>query len=574
MWYATGGDMAEAETDTVAAPDSPFARVLARFEALPLVAHVALTSFAFFLFVALRTPIDVDEGFYALAAELVAKGKTPYADFFYPQAPLHPYVLAPVIAVLGPKLVVLRVFGALLAACATALVAHAVQRETRSTAGAVVSSILFATYELSWQWLPTVRPYALGAICAVASLTLATPKDRTPRTRELVLAGAIAALAPLGRLPLAPVVGVVALATMLAHRPPEATPLRRGALATIALAAGASVVLHPVLGAVIATLAAAVVVVTGPGGRAAAVRAALVGLGAMLVLGVGFLPFWLRAREGFVYGLVGYHVDTSTLVGWPKTRPFLAPMLGGGALADLSALGTQDVLLLLGTIASLALPGGERRIAPLVGALVLAIGAARHAPHIEHYATPLAAYLAIGPGVLVAAVTSGALAPTAPEGKRLRTVLLVTGVVLFVAASAGSFSSKWLEGMYGRWDMRAFRPARMDAAAKAVAEVAATHPGPVLTMWPGSALGSAARVVPGYEDHFSRLSADKRTPEERSRLHLTTEKDLEATMRARTAAVVVLDRETPPERKPYEDLLTGAGYTLDRKVGDVAIYVR
>src|SRR5690606_26113655 len=33
-----------------------------------------------------------DEGFYRLAAQLVARGDLPYLDFFYPQMPLLPYV--------------------------------------------------------------------------------------------------------------------------------------------------------------------------------------------------------------------------------------------------------------------------------------------------------------------------------------------------------------------------------------------------------------------------------------------------------------------------------------------------
>jgi hypothetical protein len=38
--------------------------------------------------------VDVDEGYYLYAAELILQGKTPYADFFYPQMPLFPYIYA------------------------------------------------------------------------------------------------------------------------------------------------------------------------------------------------------------------------------------------------------------------------------------------------------------------------------------------------------------------------------------------------------------------------------------------------------------------------------------------------
>lgn len=40
--------------------------------------------------------IDADEGLYLNSAYLVRQGQTPYFDFFYPQAPLLPYVHAPI----------------------------------------------------------------------------------------------------------------------------------------------------------------------------------------------------------------------------------------------------------------------------------------------------------------------------------------------------------------------------------------------------------------------------------------------------------------------------------------------
>ena len=39
--------------------------------------------------------IDVDEGFYLSAASLVANGASPYIDFFFPQMPILPVLLAP-----------------------------------------------------------------------------------------------------------------------------------------------------------------------------------------------------------------------------------------------------------------------------------------------------------------------------------------------------------------------------------------------------------------------------------------------------------------------------------------------
>ena len=49
---------------------------------------VFLLQAGFFWFVSQHRLIDADEGYYLLAARLVLQHKTPYLDFFFPQAPL------------------------------------------------------------------------------------------------------------------------------------------------------------------------------------------------------------------------------------------------------------------------------------------------------------------------------------------------------------------------------------------------------------------------------------------------------------------------------------------------------
>lgn len=60
------------------------------FFSLLLLQIVLSLVFVFFRF------IDADEGLYLNSAYLVKEGQTPYFDFFYPQAPLLPYVYAPI----------------------------------------------------------------------------------------------------------------------------------------------------------------------------------------------------------------------------------------------------------------------------------------------------------------------------------------------------------------------------------------------------------------------------------------------------------------------------------------------
>src|ERR1700733_339170 len=58
--------------------------------ALILSAVVALLT-AFFVYYSQTAAFAWDEGFHLLAAQLIAHGKRPYLDFFFPQAPLNAY---------------------------------------------------------------------------------------------------------------------------------------------------------------------------------------------------------------------------------------------------------------------------------------------------------------------------------------------------------------------------------------------------------------------------------------------------------------------------------------------------
>ena len=98
----------------------------------------------------------------------LAHGRLPYRDFFFPQTPLGPFTLAP-FAAIAARFVMLRLATALFAAGAATLVAHAVHRESRSRSAAVVGTLLFVTHALTWRWLPTLRPYALGEFSDAAS---------------------------------------------------------------------------------------------------------------------------------------------------------------------------------------------------------------------------------------------------------------------------------------------------------------------------------------------------------------------------------------------------------------------
>lgn len=542
------------------------ARPRERLARAPFLVLVGIASYAWFALLALRIPLDEDEGFYALASELVAHGRVPYRDFFFPQTPLGPLTLAPFAAV-GARFVVLRLATALFAAGAATLVAYAVKRETRSRTAAIVGTLLFVTHALTWRWLSTLRPYALGELCALGAFLLATPIARQPTRRELLLAGALAALAPLARLPLAPTMGIAALAVLLRGRP---NLPYRGALACLFVTFGAAVTKHPVAGALLLTTLGVLATVLGRGGLAALGRVGWFALGGAAVAAVVLGPFALVAREGLLFGVVDYHALSSDLVGWPRTKPLIMASIGGGAVELLSGMGTQNVLLLLANLAAMTLRRPELRIASLTGAAVIVVGSARHEPVLEHYLTPIVPYLAIGAGVAF-----GSLQRLA-RGRMLRPRIAVFGgaLVLFLAATAATFDRTWRLGMMGPWDFSSARPGPTDAALAAVRDALAERPGALLAYWPGTALGSATRLEPGYENQFTRLVAAKKTFDERARLHLTTEDDLTTEVMRRGPSVVVVDRGVGGSLDSFVTVLGLARYEKRATAGSTTIYVR
>jgi hypothetical protein len=532
----------------------------------PFLYVVWTASYAWFALLALRIPLDEDEGFYALASELVAHGRLPYRDFFFPQTPLGPLSLAPFAAV-AARFVTLRLVTALFAAGAATLVAYAVKRETRSRAAALVGALLFVTHALTWRWLPTLRPYALGELCALGGFVLATPIARDPTRRELLLAGALAVLAPLARLPLAPTLGIVALAVLLRGR---SQIYYRGALTCLLVTFGAAVTKHPVVGAFLLTTLGLLATVWGRGGLAALGRVGWFALGGAALGALVIGPFLLLAKEGLVFGVVDYHALSSQLVGWPRTKPLIMASIGGGAVEVLSGMGTQNVLLLLANLAAVTLRRPELRIASLTGAAVIVVGSARHEPVLEHYLTPIVPYLAIGAGVAF-----GSLQRLA-RGRLLRPRIAVFGgaLVLFLAATAATFDRTFRLGMMGVWDFSGARPGPTDDVLEEVRAALVRHPGSLLAYWPGTALGSATRLAPGYENQFTRLVADKLPVAKRERLHLTSEDDLTAEVMRRGPSVVVVDRGTGGSLDSFRTVLGLARYEKLSTHGATTIYVR
>lgn len=154
-------------------------------------------------------PIDGDEGYYGLAARLVTEGRAPYMDFFYPQAPLLPYLYAPGAALAAaPQLPGLRMVSVLLSALAIGLAAWWLRERHAERPAVALGALLLAVLSpelLLWQ--TTVKTYAwcnLAAFAAFVALERGAGERRATSNRWLLAGGVALGLGIAARLLYAP----------------------------------------------------------------------------------------------------------------------------------------------------------------------------------------------------------------------------------------------------------------------------------------------------------------------------------------------------------------------------------
>jgi hypothetical protein len=144
-------------------PDQSFVSVAVGF-----LIPAALVS-AFVVPVAALRGLDQDEGYYALAAKVVSHGKTPYVDFWYPQAPLMPYVYGGWQRVFQESWYVARGLSVVLTIALACMVYRYVVKRWASRRLACVAVLLMATTPLGFEWYPTVKSYALSTLLVFAA---------------------------------------------------------------------------------------------------------------------------------------------------------------------------------------------------------------------------------------------------------------------------------------------------------------------------------------------------------------------------------------------------------------------
>ncbi|MBR0056481.1 MAG: hypothetical protein IJP66_04055, partial [Kiritimatiellae bacterium] len=169
-------------------------------------------------------PLNLDEGWYLLAARNFAAGLRPYRDFFFTQAPLMPAAygaLSPLWlpqGVLGGRVLTatLGLAASGLAACAAAVAAG----QGRRFAAAVTAFLLLQCNVVHSYFTAIPKTYALAALFAsggALALALAMCRRKAAGTSSL-LAGLLFALASATRLSLGAMLPAIGFCLLATHR--------------------------------------------------------------------------------------------------------------------------------------------------------------------------------------------------------------------------------------------------------------------------------------------------------------------------------------------------------------------
>jgi hypothetical protein len=143
----------------------------------------------YFVLLAATRFIAWDEGFYVLAAKLVWSGKSPYLDFFYPQAPLFPYLLA-ALSPLSMNWLSLRLISATCAALTGAILWLELQKK-HSRLVALICLGLYVSSHLVFGWFTTVKAYSMTALLLLLCYSLSQSK----KSARIIIAGLLLGLA-------------------------------------------------------------------------------------------------------------------------------------------------------------------------------------------------------------------------------------------------------------------------------------------------------------------------------------------------------------------------------------------
>ena len=483
---------------------------------------------AFFGYYSTERLIARDEGFYIIAAQLVAQGKTLYLDFFYPQMPLLPYLYGKWMQIVGFSWENARLLSAVFTAMLGALIFSAIRKKTNTLWG-LFGLYFFCLSTLVFPWYITVKTYAFSNLCLFAAYMLVDREARTHVGKALFLAGALLGAAVDARLffvALTPV--LMALILFRNWKTAERWSSQLYFLFGFGIAVSPN------------------------------------------------LYFMLNDFSTYWFNNMGYHMERSdqtfaaslrskqtilrVLTGFKESRKFVA--------YQFPILLYMNILYALYCVYKRKLPDGALLIA--IGLFVVNF---LPTPSYVQYFSTLVPFLAVGLVLFLAEV--------APLAFTRSKVLGAFGVLSFapLAIYYGAYThidmdryARTGEGVIGIRNREMAKDWRLETVNEVAKKIdAITQPGEIiLSQWPGYLLETHAQVHPGTEDHFGIRAAAKLTEDEKQRYKVISSADIKELLARRSVRIFVATKRTV--NNSYRKALAEGGYKVVDRVHDVLIY--
>ena len=460
---------------------------------------------------------DDDEGFYAIAAKLVAHGKEPYVDFWFQYTPGLPYVYGAWTRLTGESFQNLRNLSVLLTvALGVILYAHVAHRYSRRLG--FVAVVLYITSSSVLFWYSTYKSYALSTLLLFVAYVLVAAADRgaMPSTARWFAAGALVGLSVDVRL------FFIAVFPVFVYYALDRTRSRGARFANLPALVGGLV--------------------------------------------VGLLPclyFFGRGPRRFVSDTLLSQTSRSDLSLLDALVQKLRTI--GEVLHD-----AQFLVLVAAAVAVVVLAYRRHRRVPLAVAIAaaLALVSALPTPTYTQYFSTLVPFLAVG--AIELWHTLRTTLPRPPDHQLALAVHTVgiVGILLFVAAGASVFDQAVNHGNVPL----AFGFTRADVRATSHAIDAHTRNGEVVIAFaPIYLYESHAQPLPGLESNWAIPTARNLglSDEMAARYKVLTPARIEEVVRSRRIRTVVLGSGPQQIWKP---VLTDAGYRLVATVGATTIY--
>ena len=505
-----------------------------------LLVPIVLLQIVVFTFIVRHRFIHVDEGFFLVASRLVLMHKKPYLDFFYPQAPLLPYIYALWMKCFGVSWAAGRQLAALLTSLLGALVYEHVCRLTRNWLAGLAAVIVFISSTLVFAWLPIVAPFSLAGLFIFAAYLAISRVSAESSPWLIAAAGLLLGLS---------------------------VDIRSYLLLLIPL----------FLWWIIQNCSARTRTVS-----------TLWFFGGFTIAMVPSLYLFISSPDAFLFNNLGYHAIRSNqgLIGmWREKLVVAVLFFFGGPGAN----GIQDSILFFVSLGFVfSMPGRDypaRRA--FQAALVVGILSLLPTPAYLPYFCLAVPFLIVS---TVCVVNDLFVSLELRRQRLFAAVACVALLCVYIGASARDVRRYFQtgEGIPGvRWarDKNDWKLQRILEVSQAIDQIA--KPGEtVASFWPGDIFQTTATSFSGFENPFALAVSEKLTAQQRARYHIPSPADIESDLASHTPRIVVLRDQVFSAVPTEEELkrlqgsmdaikssLRANGYDLVQTIGGIFIYV-